>query len=1011
MNVQFRKVNVGKCLFLIAFLLTGAIAFAQTRISGTVTDSQGEPLVGASVRANDAVNGVVTDIDGKYLIQVSDAAKSLVFSYIGYQAKDEPINGRNVINVTMREDNKLLDEVVVVGYGTMQRKDVTSSITTVKAEDLNIGAYTDPAQLLQGKVPGLSIVQSSDPNAGTTSVTLRGASTLNSSTAPLYVVDGIPGVDLSLISPDDIESIDVLRDASATAIYGSKAANGVIIVTTKKGSQETQNVTYSAYVSWEKIMKHLDVMSADEMRAYAKANNITLDDDQGADTNWADVVSRTGFAHNHNLAISGGKGSTAYTASVNYMERDGVIKNTGMDRVIARAMVNGSVLKDHLTFTLGVNGSISNHWGVPTGINGGTGVNGGTSVFDAMYYYSPLVPVTNADGSWFNNSSYVSQSYNPMSLINEHQSKTTNKRLQLLGKVSLKIIDGLLLNANFSYQNQNWLYKEYITSKSQFDKRNGATSRNTSESIAKNMEIYANYDKTFNDVHKLSLMAGYSWEQQDNGDGFGAATYNFYNDDLLWYNIGLGNSKDQDCIWANTLTTLRMISFYARANYSYDSRYILQAAVRRDGSSAFGKNNEWATFPSVSAAWRIAEEGFLKDTGIFDDLKVRVGYGVSGNMPGFDWFISRFMYSGNGWATYTDALGNQALYHRLGAWRNANPDLKWESTKMLNVGLDFAFFNGRLNGTIEYYNKNTDDMIFDYSVSPNRYPVNWMTANVGSMRNRGIEVTINAVPVQTRDFSWSTSLNLSHNSNKVAKISNQNFSVDYIDRYNPDVAGTSTNIVRIIEGQPIGTFYMWEWAGYDDNDQSVYYSHDPETGERLKDDAGQYIVTADPTDKDRTIVGCAQPKLQLGWNNNLSYKNWNLNAFFTGTFGNKIFNELEAYYSNTTLMKTGKNCLSSIVTDQRAADAHAQWPSDRYLSNGSYFRLASLTISYDFRNCFNGWIKNLNLHATCNNVFTITSYSGRDPEINLGGLEPGIDSRKTQYPRTRQFIVGATISF
>lgn len=402
------------------------------------------------MRANDAVNGVVTDIDGKYLIQVSDAAKSLVFSYIGYQAKDEPINGRNVINVTMREDNKLLDEVVVVGYGTMQRKDVTSSITTVKAEDLNIGAYTDPAQLLQGKVPGLSIVQSSDPNAGTTSVTLRGASTLNSSTAPLYVVDGIPGVDLSLISPDDIESIDVLRDASATAIYGSKAANGVIIVTTKKGSQETQNVTYSAYVSWEKIMKHLDVMSADEMRAYAKANNITLDDDQGADTNWADVVSRTGFAHNHNLAISGGKGSTAYTASVNYMERDGVIKNTGMDRVIARAMVNGSVLKDHLTFTLGVNGSISNHWGVPTGINGGTGVNGGTSVFDAMYYYSPLVPVTNADGSWFNNSSYVSQSYNPMSLINEHQSKTTNKRLQLLGKVSLKIIDGLLLNANFA---------------------------------------------------------------------------------------------------------------------------------------------------------------------------------------------------------------------------------------------------------------------------------------------------------------------------------------------------------------------------------------------------------------------------------------------------------------------------------------------------------------------------------------------------------------------------------
>jgi iron complex outermembrane receptor protein len=980
------------------FVMTSAIAFAQSTVTGVVTDKSGEPLVGASVIVKGTNTGTSTNVDGQYSIKANKGGV-LTFSYVGYQQKSVTINS-NVVNVVLEEDaNNQLNEVVVVGYGTMTRKDVTSSITTVKAEDMNVGIYTDPAQMLQGKVPGLTIVQSSDPNGGTNSINLRGASTLNGSTDPLYVVDGIPGVDLSLIAPDDIESIDVLRDASATAIYGSKAANGVIIVTTKKGKEGRTNVTYSGWVSFENILKDLDVMSASELREYAASTGQTLINDMGADTNWADETKRTGFAHNHNLSISGGNGQTNYNASVNYMERDGVIRGTGMNRFVGRSLVQSTVLKDHLTFALGLNGSISNHWGVSTDSQG-------KSAYDAMYYYSPLVPVTNEDGSWYEDLG-ISQNYNPLSIVNEDLSRTTNKRIQATGKVTVKIIDGLLLNGNFSYQNQNWAYKSYHTTQSQISKKNGEANRNTTESIQKVMELYANYDKTFNDIHKLSLMAGYSWEQQNNGDGFWATTYNFYDDTLLWNNIGLGNSKDTDCIGANTESVLRMISFYGRANYSFDSKYILQAAIRRDGSSAFGANHRWATFPSVSAAWRISDESFLKDTNIFDDLKVRVGYGVSGNSQGFNAFSSRLFYSGTGWFTASD--GNS--YHTLGVSQNANPDLKWERTGMFNVGIDFAFLKGRLNGTIEYYNKNTTDLIYGYTVSTDRYPVNWINANVGSMNNRGVEFTINAVPVKTRDFMWTSSLNLSHNRNRVTKLSNEQYSVDYINTYNPSLAGFSTTTIqRIIEGQPIGTFYMYEWAGYNENGISQFYAHDEETGERILNEDGTYATTQDPGEKDRTIVGNAQPKLNLGWNNTLTYKNWSLNAFFTGVFGQKIFNELRATYSNVTNVSVGKNVLREIVTEQKATDTMAQAPSDRYLENGSYFRLSSLTLGYTFKN-FAGWLNNLHLYATCNNVFTITGYSGRDPEICLGGLTPGCDSRNTQYPRTRQFLFGATINF
>ena len=597
-------------------------------------------------------------------------------------------------------------------------------------------------------------------------------------------------------------------------------------------------------------------------------------------------------------------------------------------------------------------------------------------------------------------------------MINEDTFENNKKLLQGTAKGTLDITKDLKWNLSLSYQDEQYIWNEYHTSKSQYNTRNGEAKRIATENKKKILETYINYDHTFANIHKLGLMAGYSWEQNDDNDSFGLDVYDFYNDNTTFYNLNLANKMD----WQNGgitsnnnghLETLRMISFYGSINYSFNSKYLLQATIRRDGSSAFGKNNRWGTFPSASLAWRMSEEKFIKDLNVFDDLKFRVGYGVSGNSLGFGAYSAIQTYSTSGWFNYTNANGTQNSYHTLAAASNANPDLKWERTAMLNIGLDFSFFGGRLGGTIEYYDKRTSDLIYTYEVSTNRYPFGTMPANVGDISNKGIEFTINATPIQTKNFSWQTSLNLSHNKNNVESISNSEYSVDYIRAADPEIAGYSSNadVQRIMEGHPIGTFYTYEWAGYNNQGVSIFYVHDPETGERTGE------TTTDPeTDRDRTITGCAQPDLNLGWSNNFQYKNWNLDLFFTGVFGQDIYNATAEQYSNVSFVKEGRNVLKSVATEHRATDTQSQAPSNRWIENGSYFRLSSVSLGYTFGKIGN-WINSLKLYATCNNVFTITGYSGRDPEINLGGLEPGMDRRTNYYPRTRSFMIGVNMNF
>ncbi len=898
-----------------------------------------------------------------------------------------------------QRDTLKLSEIVVVGYGKMRRKDVTSSITTISSADLNKGVYTTPAQLLQGKVPGLVVTNSGDPNASP-SITLRGASTLRTGAAmePYYIVDGVPGVDLSLVATDDIESIDVLRDATATAIYGSKAANGVIIVTTKHGRAGAAHVTYNGYMAVESVSKNLDLATAAELRAYAAEHGFELANDTGAEVDWQKEVERTGISHNHNLAVSGGNSRSGYNVSLNYLNHEGVIRSSSLERFGARALAHSKVLKDHLQLSLGVNASQTTKKGIEA-------KEYGVSVTDAMVYYSPAQSVRDNSGAWSESTS-TTQYYNPLSMINEDTQKNIYRRMQINGKADLNILADLTWSAQFSYMANQNILSEYHSTKSQIVKTHGQATRSTYTDDKQVFETFGNYSHSFPGYHRIGAMVGYSWEQTNSNDGFGLTVKDFYNDAVKYYNLTYANQIDGiDGVESGAESTLRMISFYGRLNYSYASRYNFQATVRRDGSSAFGKNNRWATFPSVSAAWRISEEPFMRDLGIFDDLKLRVGYGVSGNSLGFDAYSARRTYGVSGWFQYTDANGVTTNKHTLAATNNANADLKWERTGMFNIGIDFGFFNSRLTGTIEYYDKRTSDLIYYYPVSTNRFPFGTMTANVGDISNRGIELTINAIPVQTTDWQWTTSLNLSHNSNRVEKLSNAAYSVNYQDLAYPWITGnTGVAVQRLMEGCPIGQFYTYEFAGHDENGVSQFWVHDPVTGERTGE------KTIKPTDTDRTKTGSAQPKLTFGWNNTVSWKNWDLSLFFQGTIGNKIFNALRAQYNAVSMIPKGKNVYKEALTEQNFGDVNSQSPSDRYIENGSFVKLSTLSLTYNFGR-LKGWVENLSVYATCNNVFTITSYKGSDPEVSLGGLTPGIEWRKDYYPHTRTFMFGTRISF
>jgi len=964
-------------------------------LMGTITDGEtAEPLPGVTIKAGG--QAVQTNKEGGYSLPLTSGSYSVTVSSVGYASRE--MHGveisaatPTVINLTLNKAGTDLNEVVVVGYGRQSRKVLTSAISTVQNSEFNQGNFNSPAQLLQGKVAGLTIARSGDPN-GAISIILRGPSTLRPGAAqePFYVIDEIPGADIRLVSPDDMATIEVLKDASATAIYGTRASNGVIIITTRKGRQAQTLVNYNTYVSAENVARKIRMMNAGQLMAYLARSNLALDpsDNQGANTDWQKAVTQTAVSQNHHVSLSGGSNNLTYTAAVNYLDSKGILKNTGLNRLIGRAGIEQRVLNNHLKLGMTVSTSTSNSDLLPDQ----------SIVLYNMLRYLPTVPIKQPDGTYTENLQRV-QYYNPVSLQNNAWQNLKNKTTLLNGTAHVILPFGFKYDLNLTSQsgqdNSGTYYTSQYTLKTG---TNGQAYRSSYESSKKMLETFLTFARRPGD-HDINVLGGYSWQEDVTGDGFQASNQNFPTDALGYTNIGLGSpiGNYRNDWGPNIYQKLRLISFYTRGRYSYKDRYLLQLSLRRDASSAFGVNNRWATFPSASFAWRAIDESFLKSQSLFSDLKWRISYGTTGNSLGFDPLISKVQYSSVGAFYY-----NGTFVNAIGPSQNANPDLKWEKTAMFNTGVDLALLKGRVKASIEYYDKKTSDLIWYYPVSTIQYFVSTYTANVGSISNKGFELTIDATPLKSPSFQWVASLNFAHNKNKLVSLSNNIFKLDSIFEASPGGQGQTGSYVQIIKsGKPVGQFFTFSYAGKNAAGVSQFY------------DATGKITLAPRNFADYYYAGNAQPKLQIGWGNTLTWKGFDLNIFVRASLGAKVMDATLADLNRPDEV-TNYN-LPVFSTNESPKDISAYIYSNRYVEDASYLRLDNVTLGYSIPPFFKG-MRGLRLYVSGNNLAILTGYRGIDPEVSLSGLTPpagltpGVDN-KDYYPRTRAFLFGLNLDF
>jgi len=975
------------------FFSINANAFQQApgTLKGTVTDENNTPLAGVSILIKGTKKAATTDAEGKYSITVDGPGAVLQVSYVGFSDKEVKAGNEKSVNITLVSKSKQLNDVVVIGYGTASKKDVTSAITTVKAEEFNPGVLTTPAELLQGKVAGLNVTKSGDPNAAP-AVVLRGPSTIRTTGGamePFYVIDGVPGASIDLLDPADIESIDVLKDASATAIYGARAANGVIMISTRRSKPGQTRLSYNGYGAAENVSKQIDMLSADELRGYLKKNNtslITPLNDDGSSTNWQDLIERTGYSQSHNLSFGGATGSTDFGGSGTYLKNNGIIKNTSLERTTIRGYLNQRFFDNRLRLGVTITNSHTKNNDVPQ-----------QYVLPNMLFYLPTVSPYNADGTYKEYYARTgSGTLNPLSLINNNIVRTDDNKTLITALAQVDIFKGLKYTVTFSNQRDQNLYNTYANSQSGLAVNfNGLATRKSYLNTSTVVESYFNYDRTFGE-HSIRLLGGYTYQQDRNNDGFGVTTQGFSNDALTYNNIYLSNptSLSQVTFDNNPISTLRLISYYGRFQYSYAGKYLLQASLRNDGSSAFGINNRWGYFPAVSAGWNITSEDFMKNIEAISNLKLRAGYGVSGNSTGFNAFSSLLIY---GTQSSSKFLYNGNITNAIGPVRNDNPDLKWESTGTANIGVDFGILKDRIGGSVDYYIKKTTDLIYDqYPVSTTQYFVSTYTANVGSVKNSGIELALFATPVKTHEFTWKTSLNLAHNKNEITSLSNSKFALDSFPTAQLGGKGQSGNYSQLVKpGDPIGTFILWHYTGKDKNGISTYQKADGT------------ITNQQPLTTDARVAGNAQPKLVYGWTNNFYYKSFDLSFLVRGVLGNKILNATLAGLNDPVDSKVQN--IPHFTLGESYNDINAYLVSDRFLESGSYLRLDNATLGYTWKPHTQA-IKSIRFYTSGNNLFVITKYRGTDPEINIGGLTPGIDNQNF-YPKTRTYIIGVSANF
>lgn len=965
----------------------------KVKVRGVIKDETGEPIIGATVRVKGQSEGTVSDFDGNFTLDVTDD-NTLQISYIGYQTQEFAVGKQHHFSIVLEEDKKILNEVVVIGYGTQKKGDITSSVGSVKSEDFTAGAINDAGQLIQGKIAGLSVTNPSGNPVGGTEISLRGNTTiLGASTNPLILIDGVPG-DFNTVAPEDIESIDVLKDGSAAAIYGSRGTNGVVLITTKKSKGNNINeVQYSGYLSLSTIAKKPDFCDADDYRQQIKDGLRDAAWDLGDNTNWIDAITRTGLSHVHNISFKGGNAQTNYIFNVNYRNLQGIFKRSDKEEFQGRAEVNHSMFDDKLRFNFQLLGNQTGY----TATSDGGSFN--TYSWRQALIHNPTEPIKNADGSWHENTGIFNYD-NPVSRIYECDGEQKISQTRFSSNITLTPIKELTLNALFSYDKINQEGGYYETKKhisNVRDGMNGYASTGGSSTVTKLVELTAQFHKNFGD-HTIQALAGYSYQESTYSNQY-ERNYNFPTDLYSWHNIGVGQALKEGLgteysYWLDT----NLIGFFGRLNYNYKNRYLLMASVRHEAASQLaGTNKPWGTFPSVSLGWRITEEKFMKNQKVFDDIKLRAGYGVTGSQPSQSFLGVPLL----GYGDYY--LYNGQWIRALQPTQNSNDKLKWEEKHEYDIGADFSVLNYRLNVSVDWYYRLIKGLLYDYSVPspPNLYTTT--RANVGEMSNNGLEIMVNAIPVQTKDFKWETTITFSTNSNKLKSLSNDLYqtSSDYfMTGWIEEPIKTESHIVRI--GHKVGDIYGFKVVDVDESGKWIYLD---KNGNRVNYDDFTHSF------EDKQILGNGVPKWYLGFNNQFRYKNFDLAINMRGAFGFQIMNGMRMFYENRSRQDWnrlrsaydkvfGKAVLNTLCSEEF---------NSYYVENGDYWKIDNITLGYSFSK-INKWIKTLRLYASVNNAITITGYKGIDPEVSTSGLAPSYDNRDS-YPHTRAFTFGMNVTF
>lgn len=997
------------------FLLLLSVGFANAQeitVSGKITAaSTGEPLPGVNILIKGTSEGVVSNIEGEYTITVPNKEAVLAFSYIGYNSEEITVGDQTTINLVMVEDIMALDELVVIGYGTQRKGDVTSSVATVKADEFVNGGVKDAGQLLQGKVAGLTVFNTSGDPTSSVQIMLRGVNTLGGTGRdPLILIDGVPG-DLKTVSTEDIESIDVLKDGSAAAIYGTRGTNGVIFITTKRASgRYTSTVEYSGYMTVSTVAKKLDLLTADDYHRLVSEGimDSSYVYDWNTSTDWQDELLQKPLSFKQNLTFRGGNDKTNYLASFGWSDTKGIIIETGDKIYNARADINHSMFKNKLKFNFGLYSRFTKS------PNHADGYSMSGYTWRQALIHNPTEPTKNEDGTWYEVSRFNYE--NPLGHLYESSGYNKSNLNRVNATITANPIEGLELKSLMSFSRSNQT-RTFYENKNHFDGaiKNGYGSNGAGETTDKLLELTASFKKTVGDS-RYSVLGGYSYQENDWFD-FWIQNQDFPTDMFGYSNLDLGQGYNSDNrqLWNSDTrrTRTNLIGFFGRANYSYDDKYLLMGSLRYEaGSQLVGTKEPWGLFPAVSVGWRISNESFMQNLSFIDDLKLRAGWGITGTLP-------NRLYQGYSTLAYTGTIEiNGEDYLSLAPSRNSNPDLRWEEKTEVNIGLDFSMLDSRLGGTIDAYKRSVDGLLYDFTVPvpPNKVPSTY--ANAGVLENKGIEVMINITPVRTSDFEWQTSISFSTNKNKLVSLGALGYDVS--EKVGQGNAGEPiwgyTHKLEV--GHPIGDFWAYKVIDIDDNGKWIYEVKIPDVNgnDSLTMNVGYDEFMADYLGEDsRQVVGNGIPDFYAGWNNTIRYKNFDLTITQRGAFGHQILNRSRMYYENTKYGLTSHyNQLSSAFDPVfgkaiLSQEVDLQYNS-HYIEDGDFWKIDNITLGYTFKDIKSAYIKSARIYASTLNTFTFTKYTGIDPEVQIVGTQPGNDGRD-KYPSIRTYAIGVDLTF